>query len=72
VPILAKPGERVLSNTQTNNFERMVNNSSSGGGGNRTMNANVTQHFAGSKSASPRDTVSGIKTAMRRGRLSAG
>jgi len=72
VPILAKPGERVLSNTQTNNFERMVNNSGSGGGGNRTMNANVTQHFAGSKSASPRDTVSGIKTAMRRGRLSPG
>jgi hypothetical protein len=32
VPILAHAGERVLTTTQTNNFERMVNNSSTGGG----------------------------------------
>ena len=38
VPILAHAGERVLTTTQTNNFERMVNNNTTGGGG-------VTNHF---------------------------
>ncbi|SEG56429.1 hypothetical protein SAMN05421819_3570 [Bryocella elongata] len=38
VPILAHAGERVLTATQTNNFERLVNNNTMGGGG-------ITNHF---------------------------
>jgi hypothetical protein len=40
VPILAHSGERVLSGSQTTNFERMVNNSSTGG-------STMHNHFGG-------------------------
>lgn len=69
VPILAKQGERVLTPTQNTNFESLVNNRTNIGG-NNTVNARVTQHFAGSKSAGPNEIVSGVKSALRRGKLS--
>jgi hypothetical protein len=71
VPILAHSGERVLTTSQTNNFERMVNNNNNGsGGGARTMNATINQNFGGNKSASSRDLVAGMQMAHRRGKLS--
>lgn len=69
VPILAHAGERVLTPGQTQNFERMVNNSSSVTGGNNTLHANVTQNFHGAKASSAKETRKAISALMRQGKL---
>jgi hypothetical protein len=46
VPILAHGGERVLTASQTNNFERMVNNNNAGAGSSLTVNMGAA-HFGG-------------------------
>jgi hypothetical protein len=74
VPILAHSGERVLSNSQTNNFERMVNNSNSGGDVHLHMGDN---HYHGSSSSdiraagaqNDRQTVKTITRLHREGKL---
>jgi hypothetical protein len=74
VPILAHSGERVLSNSQTNNFERMVNNNSSGGDMHLHMGGN---HYHGSSSSdiraagaqNDRQTVKTITRLHREGKL---
>lgn len=71
VPILAHGGERVLTSTQTNNFERLVNNNGAGRGGNtNSIRANVTQNFHGGKASSAHETRKTIQQLARRGKLS--
>lgn len=71
VPILAKPGERVLTPSQTNNFETMVNGGGAPRGGNtNSIRANVTQNFHGGKASSAQETRKTIQQLARRGKLS--
>jgi hypothetical protein len=71
VPILAKQGERILSTSQTNNFETLVNGNNAGRGGNTSsIRANVTQHFHGAKASSANETRKTIQQLGRRGKLS--
>jgi hypothetical protein len=69
VPILAHAGERVLSPSQTQNFETLVNTRTSTSSANNTLNmGGIEQHFHGSQ-ASPREAARGMQDAIRRGRL---
>jgi hypothetical protein len=71
IPILAKPGERVLTPSQTNNFETMVNGGGAPRGGNtNSIRANVTQNFHGGKASSANETRKTIQNLARRGKLS--
>jgi hypothetical protein len=71
IPILAKQGERVLSTSQTNNFERLVNNSSSSSNSSRTNNVRVNQKqtFNGGKASSAAATQATIQRLHRNGKL---
>lgn len=69
VPILAHAGERVLSTSQTQNFETLVNSRADSRVSNSTINlGGLEQHFHGSRST-PRDAARGMQDAIRRGRL---
>lgn len=69
VPILAKAGERVLSQSQTQNFETLVNTRTDSSSSSNTINmGGLEQHFHGSQ-PSPRDAARGMQSALRRGRL---
>jgi hypothetical protein len=69
VPILAKAGERVLTPTQTQNFDSLVNTSALTTRASSTVNmGGVEQHFHGAQ-ATPRQMQRGINDAVRRGRL---
>lgn len=69
VPVLAHAGERVLTPSQTQNFETLVNTRSSSSSSNNTLNmGGLEQHFHGNQ-PSPRDAARGMQDAIRRGRL---
>jgi hypothetical protein len=68
VPVLAHAGERVLTPTQTQNFDTLVNNRSSSSSSSSNLNVDLDQHFYGSK-ASPREAARGMNEALRRGRV---
>jgi hypothetical protein len=75
VPILAKPGERVLSNSQTTNFERMVNNSSTGGStmnnyfGNNRYSGSGGGDFKSQWAANEKHIGTSLKRMHREGKL---
>lgn len=69
VPILAHAGERVLSASETQNFETLVNTRTESNASRSTLNmGGLTQNFHGSKT-SPRDAARGMQDAIRRGRV---
>jgi hypothetical protein len=69
IPILAKQGERVLTPSQTQNFETLVSNSSASTRSSHTVNlGGVEQHFHDAQ-VTPRQMQRSINDAVRRGRL---
>ncbi|MBS1803510.1 MAG: hypothetical protein JST28_09085 [Acidobacteria bacterium] len=68
VPVLAHAGERVLTPSQTQNFETLVSNRSSSSSHSSRTSIDLDQHFYGSK-ATPREAARGINDAIRRGRV---
>jgi len=68
VPVLAHAGERVLTPTQTQNFETLVNNRSTSSSSRNNLSVDLDQHFYGSKST-PKESARGMNEAIRRGRL---
>jgi hypothetical protein len=69
VPVLAHAGERVLTQSQTQNFESLVNMRTSSSSQSSTLNmGGLTQNFHGSQ-PSPREAARGMQDAIRRGRL---
>lgn len=69
VPVLAHAGERVLTPSQTQNFETLVNTRTTSASSTSTINmGGVEQHFHGNQ-PSPRDAARGMADAIRRGRL---
>jgi hypothetical protein len=70
VPVLAHAGERVLTPTQTQNFETLVNNRSTSNQSRSNLNVDLDQHFHGSK-ATPKEAARGMNDALRRGRVRA-
>jgi hypothetical protein len=69
VPVLAHAGERVLTPSQTQNFESLVNSrTESRTSNNRVEIGGLTQNFHGAR-ATPREAARGMKDAIRRGRL---
>jgi hypothetical protein len=69
VPVLAHAGERVLTPSQTQNFETLVNSRTESHSASSTINmGGLTQNFHGAK-ATPQEAARAMNDAIRRGRL---
>jgi hypothetical protein len=67
VPMIGYGGERVLTQGQTNTFEKFVSNMTNHTTSGSTMHARVNQHFTSASSA--RETRQAIQGLARRGKL---
>jgi len=68
VPVLAEAGERVLSQSQTKNFETLINTRNEGARSSSVNVGPVTQNFHDSK-PSPREMQRSIQSLARNGKL---